>query len=144
MAINLSPEEITSVFGDHDPTQHQAEAAERWGSTDAYKQSEQRTSQYSKDDWQQAQKEAEAVVNQFIVAMNAGLPASSPEAKAAAEAHRLNISTWYYDCSHEMQTNLAEMYLADPRFTAYYDSRHEGLAQYVHDAIFANALDIRN
>ncbi|MEY2635345.1 MAG: HTH-type transcriptional activator TipA, partial [Actinomycetota bacterium] len=98
MAINLTPEEFTEVFGAHDPTQHQAEAAERWGSTDAYKQSEQRTSQYSKDDWQRAQNEAEAVVNQFIVAMNAGLPASSPEAKAAAEAHRLNISTWYYDC----------------------------------------------
>ena len=144
MAINLTPEEITSVFGDHDPNEHQAEAAERWGSTDAYKKSEARTSKYSKNDWEQAQAEAENVVAQFIDAMNQGLDATSPEAKAAAEAHRLNISTWYYDCSHEMQTNLAEMYLADPRFTAYYDSKRAGLAQYVHDAIFANALDIRN
>jgi hypothetical protein len=31
------------------------------------------------------------------------------------------------------------MYLADPRFTAAYEKIREGLAQYVHDAVHANA-----
>jgi hypothetical protein len=144
MAINLSPADIKEMFGEHDPAQYATEAAAAWGSTDAYKQSEARTSKYNKTDWQQAQAEAEQVVAEFIHAMKQGLNASSTEAKTAAEAHRLNITTWYYDCSYEIQVGLAEMYLADQRFTEYYDSRHPGLAQYVHDAIFANALDHDN
>ena len=31
------------------------------------------------------------------------------------------------------------MYLADPRFTAHYESQQPGLAKYIHDAIMANA-----
>jgi len=38
-----------------------------------------------------------------------------------------------------MHRGLADMYLADPRFTKTYDDREPGLAQYVHDAIHANA-----
>ena len=34
---------------------------------------------------------------------------------------------------------LADMYLADPRFTKTYEDQAPGLAQYVHDAIHANA-----
>jgi len=52
-------------------------------------------------------------------------------------AHRAAISKWFYDCSVEMQKNLAVMYLNDERFKAYYESRARGLAQYVHDAIMA-------
>ncbi len=38
-----------------------------------------------------------------------------------------------------MHVGLAEMYLADPRFTATYEKMAAGLAQYLHDAIKANA-----
>ena len=69
------------------------------------------------------------------------MPADSPEAKAAAELHRLHIDRNFYPCSYEMQTGLAAMYLADERFARHYDGRVPGLAQYVHDAIYANALD---
>jgi hypothetical protein len=31
------------------------------------------------------------------------------------------------------------MYIADPRFTATYEKIHEGMAQFVRDAIVANA-----
>ena len=52
-------------------------------------------------------------------------------------AHRQAISKWFYECSVEMQKNLARMYIEDPRFKQYYDGRARGLAQYVHDAIMA-------
>ena len=45
----------------------------------------------------------------------------------------------FYPCSHEMHTGLAEMYVADPRFAANHERVASGLAQYVHDAILANA-----
>jgi hypothetical protein len=57
----------------------------------------------------------------------------------AAEAHRAQIERWFYDVGYPMHRGLADMYLADPRFTKTYDDREAGLAQYVHDAIHANA-----
>ena len=51
MGIRLTPQEMFEVFGDDDPTQHAAEAQERWGDTDAYRESQRRTSAYGKQDW---------------------------------------------------------------------------------------------
>ena len=141
MGINLTPDEMKDVFGDHDPTAYQQEAEQRWGETDAYKESHRRTNAYTKDDWARLGAETDAIELAFLEAMQAGLPPESPEAKAVAERHRRNIDTWFYPCSHEMQTGLAEMYIMDSRFTAHYDVRAEGLAMYVRDAIIANALD---
>jgi DNA-binding transcriptional MerR regulator len=140
MGINLTPDEIFEVFGEDDPTQYADEVKERWGDADAYKESQRRTTSYTKADWEEAQADAQRAVMMFVAAMNAGLPADSPEAMAAAEAHREQISRWYYQCSYDMQTGLAAMYLADPRFTENYEKVAVGLAQYVHDAIYANAL----
>lgn len=140
MGINLNPEEMFEVFGEEDPTQHADEAEERWGETDAYKESHRRTSSYSKEDWLEVQAEQQAVLDAFIAAMTAGLPTDSEEAMSAAELHRLGIDKRFYPCSYDMQVNLAEMYLADPRFTEYYEKQATGLAQYVADSIFANAL----
>ena len=71
--------------------------------------------------------------------MGAGLPADSTEAMDGAEAHRAQIDAAFYPCSYEMHVGLAGMYLADPRFTAPYEAIAPGLAQYLHDAIVANA-----
>ena len=75
----------------------------------------------------------------MVAAMRAGRPSDSAEAMDGAEAHRRQIDEWFYPCSSEMHVGLAEMYLADPRFTATYEKIAPGLAQYVHDAILANA-----
>lgn len=141
MQLNLSADEMREVFGDHDPTQYAAEAEQRWGDTDAYKQSTRRANSYTKDDWARIGAEGEAVELAFLAAMRAGLPPESDDAKAAAELHRLQIDRNFYPCSYEMQSGLAEMYIADSRFTAHYDQRADGLAMYVRDAIIANALD---
>jgi MerR family transcriptional regulator, thiopeptide resistance regulator len=139
MGINLTPEERFEVFGDVDPDEHAAEAEERWGTTDAYAESRRRVASYTKADWLRLKAEGRAATDQLVVAMRAGLPADSPEAMDAAEAHRLQISRWFYDCPHQMHVGLGEMYVADPRFTATYEKVAPGLAQYLHDAIVANA-----
>jgi hypothetical protein len=75
----------------------------------------------------------------FAAAMDAGLSADSEAAMDAAEAHRRHIHDRFYDLGYAMHRGLADMYLADPRFTATYESIRGGMAQYVHDAIHANA-----
>ena len=115
------------------------EAKEKWGDTDAYKESQRRLASYSKDEIAKAQLAMQNATNQVLTAMLAGLPANSEAAMAGAEAHRKSISDYWYECSFEIHKGLATMYLADPRFTAHYESQQVGLAKYIHDAILANA-----
>ena len=111
------------------------EVRERWGDTDAYRQSTSKTSKYSKEDFEAAKVDQEAATELFVYAFGNSLPIDSPKAQKAVRAHRDAITKWFYDCSIEMQKNLALMYIEDPRFKEYYDGRVRGLAQYVHDAI---------
>jgi hypothetical protein len=98
-----------------------------------------RTRGYTKADWQRIKAEGQAAVEAVVSAMREGRPAESPEAMDGAELHRLQIDRNFYPCSYEMQVGLAQMYLADPRFTATYEKIAPGLAQYLNDAIVANA-----
>jgi hypothetical protein len=139
MTTNLTPEEKREVFGDFDPDAHADEARERWGGTDAYRQSAQRTAKYTKDDWVRIKAEGAQNVAAFAAALDSGVAASDPRAMDLAEAHRRHISQWFYDCPLEMHRGLGDMYVGDPRFTATYDAERPGLAQYIRDAIHANA-----
>ncbi|GAA3386733.1 MerR family transcriptional regulator [Cryptosporangium minutisporangium] len=139
MGVSLNPQEMFEVFGENDPTQYEEEVKERWGDTEAYRQSQQRTAQYTKDDWLTIKAEAAAIVERFRAAFLAGTPADSPEAMDAAEEHRQHITRWFYDCSYEIHRGLGTMYVEDDRFTVNYDSETPGLAAYLRDAIHANA-----
>jgi hypothetical protein len=117
--------------------EYEQETKERWGDTDAYRQSTSRTSKYTKDDFAAAKVDQEAATELFVTAFGNSYSVTSPQAQAAVVAHRAAISKWFYECSVEMQKNLALMYIKDHRFKAYYDGRVRGLAKYVHDAIMA-------
>ena len=140
MGINLDPQEIFEVFGEHDPAQYADEARERWGDTATFAESHRRTSSYSKEDWLRMGEEQAAIEAELASCLDAGAAVDSERAMAAAEAHRRHIDRWFYPCSYEMQAGLADMYVADPRFAARYESQHRGLAVYVRDAIMANAI----
>jgi hypothetical protein len=116
---------------------YEEEVQERWGETEAYAQSQFRTSKYTHEDFAAAKVDQEAATELFVYAFGNSLATTSDKAQAAVVAHRAAISKWFYECSIEMQKNLALMYVKDPRFKKYYDGRVNGLAQYVHDAIMA-------
>jgi DNA-binding transcriptional MerR regulator len=137
--IKLTKQEQKELFGDNFSDDYAQEAEQRWGGTDSWKQSQKRTSQYTKADWVQIKTESDALNNALVAAMDAGLPATSKEAMGAAEASRLHIHTWYYDITPDFHRNLGDMYVADPRWTKTYEDIRPGMAQYVRDAIHANA-----
>jgi len=115
--------------------EYEDEVRTRWGNTDDYRQSSAKTSKYSKEDFEAAKVDQEAATELFVYAFGNSLPLNSEKTLEAVRAHRDAISKWFYDCSIEMQKNLAKMYIEDHRFKEYYDGRVRGLAQYVHDAI---------
>ena len=112
---------------------------ERWGETDAYQESARRTARYTKEDWLEIKAESEEIGRRWVEALRSGVDPTSEAAVDVAEAARLQIDRRFYPCPPEMHVNLGEMYLADPRFTKTYEDMAPGLAQFVRDAIVANA-----
>ncbi len=140
--MKLTSEEQKELFGgafaEHQE-EYAAEAEQRWGDTDAWKQSNARTTGYTRGDWEAVKAEQDELNAAFVAALRSGAPATSDAATAAAEAHRQHITRWFYDVPLAMHRGLGDMYVADPRFTATYEELSPGLAAYVRDAIHANA-----
>jgi MerR family transcriptional regulator, thiopeptide resistance regulator len=139
MGLSLTPEEQLEVFGTDKLGEYTEEAEERWGHTDAWRESQRRAAAYTKADWIEIKREADANVVAFAAAMKEGATPDSQVAMDLAEAHRGHISRWFYECPYAQHRGLAEMYMADPRFARTYDEVAPGLARYIHDAVLANA-----
>jgi DNA-binding transcriptional MerR regulator len=139
----MTDQERAEMFGDlfdgFNPDEYEAEVQERWGDTDAYKQSAERTKRYGKAEWAQIKAEMEENTAAFVALMDAGAPSDSPEAMALAEAKRQHISKWFYECPPEFYVNMAAIWVNDPRFTKNIDKAKPGLAAYQYAAVQALA-----
>ncbi|KAA0024794.1 MerR family transcriptional regulator [Antrihabitans cavernicola] len=142
MGVQLTPQEQREIFGDKWlGDDYAADAEERWGESEQWKQSQQRTAQFSKADWQKIKDDGDAFTAKLAQAMADGVEPGSTEANALAEEHRAGIAA-FYDCDHAMQVKVAETYLSDERMRGYYDGVAPGLAQYVRDIVVANAEQV--
>ncbi len=135
--IQLTAQEQIEIFGTTAfSEEYAAEAEQRWGETDAWKQSQQRVSQFRKEDWAAIKSESDALLEALAQAKRGGVVPGSAEANELVARHRASIER-FYDCGDGMHRCLAEMYLADERFTRYYDDVEPGLAQFLHDIVVA-------
>lgn len=133
--IQLSAEEQVEIFGTTAfSDEYAAEAEQRWGDTEAWKQSQQPTARFAKGDWVQVKAEGAALLAALAAAKRAGVRPGSERADALAARHGASIER-FYDCGDDMHRRLVEMYLADERFTRYYDDVAPGLAQFLHDIV---------
>ena len=140
--VNLTQAEKRELFGDtwiENEEEYAKEAQERWGDTDAWAQSRERTASYSKADWERAKVEGDEINARFVALLQGGEPADGEAARAVAEDHRQSICRWYYDCSYEVHAGIGRMYIEDARFTATYEAIAPGLAAFVSQALQANA-----
>jgi DNA-binding transcriptional MerR regulator len=131
----MKPEDVKTMFEGFDPAQYADEAKQTWGTTDSYKESMRRTKQYGKPEWEAIRSEADAIYARFAELMREGARPDDARVRGVVEAHRTHIDRWFYPCSTEMHRGLAEMYVADPRFTANFDKVAPGLAQFIRDAV---------
>ena len=138
--IQLTAEEQIEIFGTTAfGEEYAVEAEDRWGQTDAWKQSQQRAAALTKQDWIEIKAEGDALLADLARAKRAGVNPGSPEADELAARHRATIER-FYECGGEMHRGLVEMYVADERFTAYYDDVEPGLAQFVHDVVLSSLV----
>jgi DNA-binding transcriptional MerR regulator len=138
--IQLTAEEQVEIFGTTAfGEEYAVEAEQRWGDTDAWRQSQERVARMSKQDWIDLKAEGDALLADLAAAKRAGVAPGSPEADELAARHRASIER-FYECGGEMHRGLVEMYIADERFAAYYDDVEPGLARFVHDVVIASIL----
>lgn len=128
-AANVSFQEFDTTHID----QYAAEVKERWGGTDAYRESQARTARYTKADFA-AQNEAMAAIFARFGALRQGDP-GDPEAQALVGEWRQFITDHYYTCTKEILAGLGQMYTADDRFRETLDRHGPGTADFMSRAI---------
>lgn len=115
-----------------DTNEYEREAKERWGQTEAYRQSKERTKDWTRKDYARLKEKNEIWIKHFVTQMPYG--PESKEIQTLIDEHYNSLRT-FYEPNLELYRGLAEMDIADPRFTAYYEAYATGLAQFMHDAM---------
>lgn len=131
--------DLKQLFDGFDPSAYEAEAEERWGDTVAYRASSKRTKRYGADDWRKIKEEQAAIYADAARVQQAGDAPDSAEAMEVAERHRRSIERWFYPCSTDMHTNLADLWQADACFAQSIDAHGAGLTPFLAAAVRANA-----
>lgn len=111
------------------------EVEERWGNTDAYKQSAKKTAKYSADDWKHITAKTERAYKAMVELMEQGVMIEDDRVQELTGMLRQYITEDYYDCTKEIYAGLGQMYVLDERFTKNLDKHGKGFAKYLSDAI---------
>ena len=114
---------------------YETETRSRWGNTDAYREHEQKTKNYTKEKWTEANDGLMAIFAEFAALKNSGVTADSAEAQALVAKLQAHITENYYTCTDEILAGLGKMYVADERFKKNIDKYGEGTAEFVLEGI---------
>ena len=133
----MKGENVMSAFDNSKFEAYKAEARERWGNTDAYRQHEEKTKAYSDGKWNALAGEMNKIFAAFHQCMQKGEAPASAEAQNLVKALQQHITDNYYPCTNEILAGLGQMYVADERFRDNIDTNGSGTAQFVAEAIKA-------
>ena len=114
---------------------YEAEARERYGNTAAYREHEQKTKNYTKEKWAEANDGLMAIFAEFAVRKNNGFAANSPEVQSLVGKLQDFITQNYYTCTDEILAGLGKMYVADERFKKNIDKYGDGTAEFAAEGI---------
>ena len=128
----MNDQELYTAFSDEEQKKYAAEAKQRWGHTDAYQQSQERLKKMTPADLNNIKRDADLFMKKIAATMGQG--ATSPEFQSLIDQHYNSLKIWY-EPNLELYRNLADMYVDDPRFKAYYEKFAPGLAEVMREAI---------
>ncbi len=114
---------------------YEAEARERYGNTAAYREHEQKTKNYTKEKWAEANDGLMAIFAEFAACKDSGASVDSTEAQALVAKLQAHITANYYTCTDEILAGLGKMYVCDERFKKNIDKCGEGTAEFAAEGI---------
>ncbi|NMA68884.1 MAG: MerR family transcriptional regulator [Desulfitobacterium sp.] len=110
------------------------EIREKYGE-ETVEKSNQKFMNMTEEEYNEFQRLGQEVLDTLYAAYKTGDPAGEL-AQKTADLHRQWLSFTWNQYSKEAHAGLAQMYVDDPRFTAYYDEKQPGTAEFLRDAIF--------
>ena len=116
---------------------YETEARERYGGTAAYREHEQKTKNYTKEKWSEANDGLMAIFAEFAACKDSGESSDSVQAQTLVAKLQAHITANYYTCTDEILAGLGKMYVADERFKKNIDKYGEGTAEFAATAIEA-------
>lgn len=131
----MKGENIMTAFDNSEFEKYKAEAKEKWGKTDAYKEHTEKTKEYSKEKWNQLSQEMNDIFAEFAVCMQNNQEPNSAKAQALVKRLQDHITENYYLCTNEILAGLGQMYVADERFKNNIDKHANGTAEFACKAI---------
>jgi DNA-binding transcriptional MerR regulator len=135
--IDMNKKEMFQGFDMTEIEAHKEKYAEetkqKYGDSDAYKESMKKTSKYKKDDWARINENSERIYSKIVANMDKGI--ADPEVQKAVHELRQQITDNFYNCTIEIFRGLADLYVCDERFTANIDKHKEGLAKFLSEAM---------
>ena len=114
---------------------YETEARERYGATVAYREHEQKTKNYTKEKWAEANDGLMAIFAEFSACKNRGVSADSAEVQALVAKLQEHITSNYYTCTDEILAGLGKMYVCDERFKKNIDKYGDGTAEFAAEGI---------
>ena len=114
---------------------NKTEALSRWGATESYREHEQKTKNYTKEKWAEANDGMMAIFAEVAACKESGASANSAEAQVLVAKLQAHITANYYTCTDEILAGLGKMYVADERFKKNIDKYGEGTAEFTANAI---------
>ena len=114
---------------------YETEARERWGNTSAYREHEQKTKNYTKEKWAEANDGLMAIFADFAACKQRGASVESNEVQALVVKLQAHITNNYYTCTDKILAGLGKMYVADERFKKNIDKYGEGTAEFASKAV---------
>ena len=111
------------------------ESLDRWGNTDAYREHEEKTKNYTKEKWDEANDGLMAIFTEFAACKDSGMSADSTEVQSLVAKLQAHITANYYTCTDEILAGLGKMYVADERFKKNIDKYGDGTAEFASEAI---------
>ena len=120
------------------------EVCERWGDTSAYHEHAEKTKNYTKEKWAEANDGMMAIFAEFAACKESGASADSAEAQVLVAKLQAHITANYYTCTDEILAGLGNMYVADERFKKNIDKYGEGTAEFAGKAIICYCITIES
>ena len=118
-----------------DNKKYQNEARERWGDTSAFSEHEQKTKNYTKENWAEVNDGLMAIFAEFSACKNRGENVDSSQTQMLVAKLQVYITENYYTCTNEILKGLGKIYVADERFKNNIDKHGEGTAEFALEAI---------
>ncbi len=131
----MKGENVMSEFDNNEFEKYKAEAQEKWGKTDAYKQHAEKTVHYSKQKWNDLSEEMDHIMAEFSFCMKKTESPDCAEAQNLVKMLQDHITENYYLCTNEILAGLGQMYVADERFKKNIDKHAVGTAEFICEAI---------